>query len=46
MSHLQTHEMGNRKSDLCIRLWLQPMVTRGEGASAEKFCIEASEIAT
>jgi hypothetical protein len=27
MPHLQTREMRNRESALCIRLWSQPLVT-------------------
>jgi hypothetical protein len=46
MSHLQTHEMRNHESALCIRLWSQPMVTRREGVSPDKLHFEVSEIAT
>jgi hypothetical protein len=46
MSHLQTHEMRNRESALCIRLWSQPMVTRREGVSPDKLLFEVSPIAT
>jgi hypothetical protein len=46
MSHLQTHEMRNRESALCIRLWSQPLVTRREGVSPDKLHFGVSEIAT
>jgi hypothetical protein len=46
MSHLQTHEMRNRESALCIRLWSQPMVTRREGVILDKLHFGVWEIAT
>jgi hypothetical protein len=46
MSHLQTREMRNRESALCIRLCSQPMVTRREGVSPDKLHLGVSKIAT
>jgi hypothetical protein len=43
---VKIHQMRNRESTLCIRLWSQPLVTRREGVYPDKLHFGVSEITT